>query len=539
MAQIVLPRPPQNDDELWWVIKTFFGVELPRVKVCEDHVSPFDAVAHAYFGKAPNYAVWYASRGSGKSLALAVLGLTKSFVLDVDVTILGGSMTQSKNVAEHMAKLMAAPNAPLHAMEKRTATELRLHTQRTIRPLPASQTTVRGPHPPLQLLDEVDEMEMDIYDASMGQAMEQDNHWGATVSEYIVASSTWQNPEGTFTEVIDRARRNGMPVFTWCWRELLKTEKNPTGWMSERFIEQKRKTVSAQMWKTEYELNEPSGASRAFDLDALETYFVPYPKALRHVDKGDEEQHWVWEEPTVFGTYVAGADWAKEQDLTVIVILRVDVKPYRLVKMTVINRRPYPVMIGMFNRDKERYHCAGATHDKTGLGNVVDDYVEFTDTVEGFNMVGRPRTQMLLDYISSVEHGDYELPSGVVAGELTQDGKEVVDEQLAYLKRSHRGTTVADIYAPGKWDSHLPDRVSAMALAHRAVTRLALPATESVGVPKSDVVRAVDRPFHTQPDEGTRSEGGVTIVEERYESSSSSDEAFGLLVSSSEPSYLA
>ncbi len=33
---------------------------------------------------------------------------------------------------------------------------------------------------------------MEIYDASMGQAMEQDNHCGETVAKYIVASSTWQ-----------------------------------------------------------------------------------------------------------------------------------------------------------------------------------------------------------------------------------------------------------------------------------------------------------------------------------------------------------
>ena len=102
-----LPRPPETDDELYWAIRAMFGVSLPRERVCENHVSPFDAVAHAYFGREPHFAVWYASRGSGKSLALAVLGLTKAFVLDVDVTILGGSMTQSLNVREHMRKLMA------------------------------------------------------------------------------------------------------------------------------------------------------------------------------------------------------------------------------------------------------------------------------------------------------------------------------------------------------------------------------------------------------------------------------------------------
>ncbi len=78
-----IAREPLTDDELWWLIKAFWGVELPRHRVCDGHVSPFEAVAHAYFGRDPGFAVWYASRGSGKSLALAVLGLTKSITLDI------------------------------------------------------------------------------------------------------------------------------------------------------------------------------------------------------------------------------------------------------------------------------------------------------------------------------------------------------------------------------------------------------------------------------------------------------------------------
>lgn len=518
MAKIILPRPPATDDELWHVIKTYFGVELPRVSVCEGHVSPFHAVAHAYFSRPPNYAVWYASRGSGKSLALAVLGLVKAFVMDVDVTILGGSMTQSKNVAEHMGKLMAYENAPVFALKGGTtdkgvtATAVTLATRRSIRPLPASQTTVRGPHPPLQLLDEVDEMEMSIYDASMGQAMEQDNHWGATVEEYIVASSTWQNPEGTFTEVIERARRNGMPIFSWCWRELLE----PHGWMSRRFIENKKRTVSAQMWKTEYELNEPSGSSRAFDLDALERVFVPYPRPLEIIDKGETERSWTWEKWQPNGAYTVGADWAKERDHTVIRVLRHDVKPHRLVKLTVINKRPYPVMIGIYNRDIERYHAYGV-HDRTGLGIVVDDYVAFPDVSEGFTMVGRARTELLLEYVSAVEHGDYVLPTAVVAGEVDDDGQPVLLPGLEHLKRAHRATTVADVYAPGKWDSHLPDQVASMALGHRAVVRFPAPITESTEVPRDDAVRKVDQRFHATPYAEGIVEGNVTVIEERYD----------------------
>ena len=507
-----LARAPRTEEELWWTIYALWGVKLPRVKVCAEHVSPFDAVAHAYFGTAPNYAVWYASRGSGKSLALAVLGLTKAFVRDVDVTILGGSMTQSLNVREHMRKLMAHKNAPIYAVHKDQATLIQMHTGKAIKPLPASQTTVRGPHPPLQLLDEVDEMEWDIYDASMGQAMEQLNAHGELIEEYIVASSTWQNPEGTFTRVIENAREKGMPVFTWCWRELLA----PHGWMSQRFIDNKRKAVSAQMWHTEYELNEPTAGSRAFDLDKVELHFKTveqYGAPIREVHEGNGDHDvYVWEDPVASGSYSMGADWAKEQDKTVIGVVRTDVTPRRLVKLTRINRRPWPFMIALFNADISRYH-ANAFHDGTGIGNVINDFIDDSDTLRKFVMIGRPRTQLLLDYITDFEHGKYVLPIIPV----NEEHKGVVANPLY---RAHRATTVADVYAPGKWNSHLPDDVAMMALAHRAAEKLPQPVRDGFEVPKSGEPRKADKPFHAQPESNTQVEGGVTIVDERYDGSS-------------------
>ena len=505
-----LKRAPRTDDELWWVIKAMWGVELPRVRVCADHVSPFEAVSNAFFARDNNFAVWYASRGSGKSLALAVLGLTKAFVRDVDVTILGGSMTQSLNVREHMRKLMAAKNAPMYAVAKDQATLIQMRTGKAIKPLPASQTTVRGPHPPLQLLDEVDEMEKSIYDASLGQAMEQENFHGDMVAEYIVASSTWQNPEGTFTAVMEEAREKGLPIYTWCWRELLKTPENPTGWMSQRFIDSKRKAVSHQMWVTEYELNEPSAGSRAFDLDKVEKYFLKpevYGKPIRevHFGNGDHDEYtWAPYDPN--GIYAMGADWAKERDKTVIAVMRYDIRPHRMVKLIRVNRRPWPDMIALFNKAKLEYHAV-ATHDKTGLGSVVNDYLEESDTVNGFVMIGRPRTQLLLDYITAFEHGQYELP-------LIPQPTDTVHQGVTWnpLYRMHRATTVADVYAPGKWDGHLPDEVAAMALAHRAIEKMPQPVTQEMGVPTDPRPRAVDAPFHVSPGTGDTMVVGDVVV---------------------------
>ena len=503
---LTLPREPRTDDELWWLIYAMFGIKLPRVSVCPDHVSPFEAVAHAFFGREPNFAVWYASRGSGKSLALAVLGLVKAFVRDIDVTILGGSMTQSLNVREHMRKLMAAKNAPMYAVAKDQATLIQMSTGKAIKPLPASQTTVRGPHPPLQLLDEVDEMEWEIYNASLGQAMEQMNAHGQVIEEYIVASSTWQNPEGTFTKVIESSRERGLPVFTWCWRELLQ----PHGWMSQRFIDNKRKTVSAQMWHTEYDLNEPAAGSRALDLDKVAEYFVDYPPTLSEVHKGNgDHDEYVWENPVAAGLYAVGADWAKEQDKTVIAVVRYDVQPYRLVKLIRINRRPWDYMIGRFNEVTQDYQAV-AEHDGTGVGNVVNDYVDYSDTTSKFVMVGRARTQMLLDYITDFEHGAYRMPripANPAHPSVTADP----------MYRAHRAITVADVYAPGKWNSHLPDDFAAMALAHRALKKLPAPSRHDGTVPKSAAPRKADAQFHTEPDAfSTVSSGGVTIVDERY-----------------------
>jgi len=513
-----LAREPRTDLELHALIRALWGVSLPNVQVCPDHVSPFHAVAHAFFAREPGYAVWYASRGSGKSLSLAVLGLTKTFVLDADTTILGGSMTQSQNVRDHMSQLLEYRNAPTYALRKNTATAIVTTTGKRIRPLPASQTTVRGPHPPLSLLDEVDEMEYDIYEAAMGQAMEQVNVHGQTVQEYIVASSTWQNPDGTFTKIMEDARDKGLPIFTWCWRELLKGPNNPYGWMTERFIEGKRRAVSAQMWKTEYELNEPSGSDRAFDLDKVEKYFIDYPDPVHHVAHGLNDEEWVFEEWEPSGDYYGGADWAKNVDKTIIGVIRTDVYPRRLVYLRRVNRLPWPEMIAMFDKAVEDYHCAGAEHDSTGLGNVAHDFSEAatadSSTVKGFDFrLAKKRTEMLLDYITEFEHGAYELPKSI------PDQAPETNKGLVPFYRAHRNTTTADVYAPSKWDAHLPDDVAMMALAHKAAKR-AGPSVSAIGVKRTDTPRKVDQQFHVPAGPSMQQEiGGVTVVDERYDDS--------------------
>jgi hypothetical protein len=451
--RIQITRPPETREELWWFVFGTWGIAIPRMKVCADHDAPFDAFCEGYFGNSMNWVLWYGSRGTGKSLMLALLALTKAAALEINVTLLGGSMAQSNNVHEHVEALLAAPNAPRHAIKTQIKTQLLFTSNNWVRPLAASQRTVRGPHPHMTLLDEIDEMERPIYDAAMGQAMEKPNARGHVVPEMVVASSTWQNPVGTFQSVRDEALLKGMPVRTWCFKEVLRTEANPYGWMDTDFIDRKRASLPAEMFRVEYELGEPSGDARAFDLAKLDQACVEMTP-VDQTHKGHDDE-WVYDKPNVSYTYAAGADWAKERDMTVMVVVRTDITPNPVVYLRRMNRKPWPEMIEAFNRITKDYSAVSA-HDGTGIGNVVNDLID--ERTNKVVMVGRDRTLLLTEYVAAVERGMYLLPRN------------------SPLHLAHRAATVDDLYATGLGRKHhLPDDVAAMAICHRAASRQAPP----------------------------------------------------------------
>lgn len=450
MVRFVLETPPQTDDELYWAVRAMWGVTIPRTPVCPEHVTPFQAFADAYFARDGADAFWHGSRGlSGKSFTLATLGLTKAVFQGSDVNLLGGSMAQSVNVHEAMRAALDYENAPRDMIVHEGAQMIKFANKARIRPLTASQRTVRGPHPPTLLLDEIDEMELSILDAALGQPLPQKNNLGEIVKPYTVMCSTWQNPEGTFTQIKRRFEAANKPTKAWCYRESM----NPVdGWLTEETVEEKKKQIPAEMWRVEYELGEPSIGNRAFDSDAVEaTFCLPFPGMIVHREELRDFEEFTFEKPARNGVYVVSADWAKEQDYTVIAVLRIDVEKIRLVHWVRVNRRPYPWMIGKYNEAIHRYNPAAAIHDGTGVGNAVNDYLDVR--ARGFLMTGAQRANMLTEYVNAVERGRFEFPK----------------IPTAYL--AHKYAQVGDLYQTGK-EFHLPDEVCALALGWRAAQRL-------------------------------------------------------------------
>lgn len=424
----------------------YFGVRLPSVKVCPEHSTPHEAFHSAYFAQSP-IAVWKASRGlGGKSFTLSLLGLAEALTLRADVNVLGGSGEQSQRILESMAKLWAFPAAPRQFLKSDPGTRKTVLTfGNTIKALMASQTSVRGPHPQRLRLDEADEMKLAILDSATGQPMSR----GDVLSQTVI-SSTHQYPDGTMTEVLKRAADKGWPVFEWCYHET----KEPHGWASESEIARLRSVITDLMWRTEYELQEPSGENRVIDQDAVAAMFR---KDLTQETVADPE-----------ADYAHGADWARKTNRTAIFtfrkpadveetvddageVVKVPREPLKAIKLTVVQKEPWPTMVGHLE-EHVRLFGGPAIHDGTGVGDVVAGYLNVE--AEAFLMVGKARADLLTEYVHACEHGEIVYPDdGSKASQIT--------------KKEHKFATFDDLYGSG----HLPDTISAGALAYRAAKR--------------------------------------------------------------------
>lgn len=407
------------------------------------------------------------SRGfGGKSFLLALLGLTEAVTLKADVNILGGSGEQSSRVLDYTRNFWTHKNAPTGLLSGDVRRETRLTWGNKIMALMASQASVRGPHPQRLRMDEIDEMDVEILDAALGQPMAKTELVGGktviTIPSQTILSSTHQYANGTMTEMLRRAMDMGWPIYEWCYRETM----TPHGWLPEEEIEKKKKTVTAAMFSVEFDLQEPSPEARAILPEYLDLMFreelgkyrgraneyietEPPMFECRSCGKWFEIDQLAEGEicpecggDTLIADYSTGADWARKRDWTVIATIRTDCDPYRIVAIERMQRMPWPVMADRLNDRLERFP-GRATHDATGLGDVVSDLID--NSVEDFTLVGRKRDALLAEYIKAIEH------------------QEIVSPFITTIYNEHKFAGVDDVFGSG----HLPDSICALALAYR------------------------------------------------------------------------
>ena len=140
-------------------------------------------------------------------------------------------------------------------------------------PLTASQKTVRGPHPPSLLLDEIDEMDQAIFDAALGQPMPQKNWQGDIIRPQTAMTSTWQYPDKTFANEYQRFQERGAADLHLVLPGHLQPDRRLAG--PGDSSSRSSREIPAEMWRVEYDLGEPSIGNRAIDSEAVERDVLP------------------------------------------------------------------------------------------------------------------------------------------------------------------------------------------------------------------------------------------------------------------------
>lgn len=191
----------------------------------EDHTSPFQALSDVLLDRVLYYVIWACRAGSKTFLYGGLDTWYKSCLHPrLETKILGGSEGQSQLSYEAINtfwKLTELETEFLaHPMLKQSG-EWKHGSKISI--LAASSKSVRGPHPQVLKLDEVDEIDETVYNDALSQPQAKYGY-PSSLGQF----STNHNIDGQMDRAIQKAVAVGTPIYRYCVWEVLESCKDYT-----------------------------------------------------------------------------------------------------------------------------------------------------------------------------------------------------------------------------------------------------------------------------------------------------------------------
>jgi hypothetical protein len=185
----------------------------------DDHQAPFTFLADVLVGRTSDFITW-ANRAGSKSYLAALITWTRSmFLTGLETTVLGGSLEQSEKVYKGLDEFWQATGLQDELTEgvvTRRMTKWKNGSQVSV--LTASTRSTRGPHPQSLLMDEIDEMSQEVYEAAMSQPQAKRG-----IGSMLGRFSTNHRWGGMMDRALEQARAYHTPVYKWCVWEVLKS----------------------------------------------------------------------------------------------------------------------------------------------------------------------------------------------------------------------------------------------------------------------------------------------------------------------------
>jgi len=177
-----------------------------------DHRSPSEFLASVLLGRVGDFVVW-ANRAGSKSYLAGLIAWAKcSFTPGLEATVLGGSFEQSEKAYKAMNNFWKLTKLQDQWLETEPTKRLTLWRNGSqVGVLTASTRSARGPHPNLLLLDEIDEMDEEVYRSALSQPISKGG-----IPAMLGKLSTNHRFDGMMDEALARAEEAKVPVFKWC-----------------------------------------------------------------------------------------------------------------------------------------------------------------------------------------------------------------------------------------------------------------------------------------------------------------------------------
>jgi len=179
------------------------------------HQPPIDFLADVFFGKSPDAILW-GNRGGGKSYIGGFISwLRSTFKKRCGTRILGGSSDQAEKVYKAMSGFLDKSGLMEELLDKPPLiSSTQWKNGSNVEILTASQRSVRGPHQQNLIIDEVEEMDEDLYEAALSQPQ---SAYGIQSSTIIM--STLHRRFGLFKKILEDMK--GFQLYRFCIFDVL------------------------------------------------------------------------------------------------------------------------------------------------------------------------------------------------------------------------------------------------------------------------------------------------------------------------------
>lgn len=209
----------KTDADVWSLLGWMKDPRVGTKVICgrEDHVSPFKFLADVILGKVFSFIVCANRSGSKSYMSGLATWVRSSFLPKLETTILGGSFEQSEKSYKAMNDFWDSTGLRdryLVGEPLKSSTLWKNGSEVSV--LTASPKATRGPHPQTLMMDEIDEMDPEVYSSALSQP--QSKHG---IPMMLGRLSTNHRFGGVMDDALAKAVENGIPIYRWCIWECL------------------------------------------------------------------------------------------------------------------------------------------------------------------------------------------------------------------------------------------------------------------------------------------------------------------------------